>query len=170
MYGAYKMLDEYTALQYHKKFGLDVVVGRICGIVYGPGKGRRGLGGLLDPIVENPVRGQPVEFPYGDLVDHFFHAEDIADAFYQACVVENPEHRIINIGGGESNSIQEFAKCVSDFLPGARIKLGTEHWLSPSTAEINFERVKKILGWSPRYDLCGGIREWIRFLQKTQTA
>jgi UDP-glucose 4-epimerase len=166
MYGAYKVLDEYTAMQYHKKFGLDVVVGRICGIVYGPGKNRRGLGGLLDPIVENPIRGQPVVFPYGDLVDHFIHAADIADAFYQTCIVENLEQRIINIGGGESNSIEEFAKCISDSIPGANIKLGAEQWPAPSTTEINFDRVKKILAWSPRYGLCEGIREWVKFIQK----
>jgi UDP-glucose 4-epimerase len=168
MYGAYKVLDEYVAMQYHKKFGLDVLVGRICGIVYGPGKGRRGLGGLLDPIVENPVSGKAVVFPFGDLRDHFIYAADIAGAFYQACTVEKPTHRIINIGGGDSNSIEEFANCVLESLPNADIKLGSELWPVPSTTEINFKRVKDVLGWTPRYGLCEGIREWILFLQNTR--
>lgn len=165
MYGAYKLLNEHTAMHYFRKFDLDIVVLRICSSFYGPGKARRGFGGLLDPLVENPVMGIPVKFPYRDFADQFIYSADVADLFCKACHLKDFKHRIINVGGGSTNRISDIVSAVMSLIPTAEISLGEEEWFT-DPPKLDYRRMIDELKWSPSYTIQDGIKEWVDFLRR----
>ncbi len=85
----------------------------------------------------------------------FVHVTDVARANVAALDTDS-EGLPINIGSGESHSIQELADLISPnqiYLPPRRIDLKATH------ADIT--RAKEILGWVPEVSFCDGIAAMI---------
>ena len=105
---------------------------RITGIrpanVTGPDKVR----GSTDHVrcVTLPSRGEPVSFPYQDMMRLPIHVEDIAEAFVRVTLVDRSEHQVYN-SGGTPISLGDLAEMVRGYLPDAQISFdnpgGREH-------------------------------------------
>ena len=105
---------------------------RITGIrpanVTGPDKVR----GSTDHVrcVTLPARGEPVSFPYQDMMRLPIHVEDIAEAFVRVSLVDRSEYPVYNSGGAPI-SLGDLAEMVRGYLPEAQISFdnpgGREH-------------------------------------------
>jgi len=116
-YGCSKAIDEFLALAYHQKFGLDVVVGRFFNVV-----GPRQLGhyGMVVPrFVEAALTGQPLTvYDDGGQVRCFAHVREIIDAVERLMQTPSASGRVFNIGSDIPVSIRELAEAVIERTGG----------------------------------------------------
>jgi UDP-glucose 4-epimerase len=158
-YAASKLLDEFLALAYGREHGLQVVILRLFNTV-GPGQtGRYGM--VLPRFVSQALAGQNLTV-YGDGSQRrcFCDVRDVVPAI--SGLAEHPQAvgKVFNVGSDEEISIRELAERV------------IQRTGSPSEIELvpygeaygpGFEdlqrrlpdcsRLRKLLGWSPRYGL-----------------
>ncbi len=172
VYGATKLFMENMGLSYHRIYGLDFIALRFAS-AYGPGKlKRRAVGGITGPgshdtysrIVESAVQGLSFSIPQGgDQRDDFVYHKDIAHGVVLACLVENTEHRIFNIGTGRGETPRRMVEVLTKDLGEVPIKIGSGLGLPGQTASIlDIERARRELGYGPEYDLETGVRDYIK--------
>jgi UDP-glucose 4-epimerase len=157
VYGACKILNEFTAEFYSERYGLDLIGIRPT-VIYGPGRVRGGTA-FASRLIEDPARGKPVKIPYSSPQEHdWMYVKDTANAFVTACFAGKPKNIVFNVGG-ETRTIGEAVKYVKEFIPGADITLGdiTLGWVS----RYDTTRVSKELGFKPQFSLKDGIKNFI---------
>jgi len=110
-YGCSKAIDEFLALAWHRKSGLEITIGRFFNVV---GPRQVGHYGMVVPrFVDQALDGGPVVvYDDGTQVRCFAHVNEVVD-----CVVrltESPEAvgRVFNIGSDQPVSIRSLAKKV----------------------------------------------------------
>jgi UDP-glucose 4-epimerase len=107
-YGCSKAIDEFLALAYHRKFGLEVVVGRFFNVV-----GPRQIGhyGMVIPrFVDQALAGGPVVvYDDGQQVRCFAHVREVVDAVGRLMETPAAVGRVFNIGSDQPVSIRELA-------------------------------------------------------------
>ena len=126
-YATHKIFNEFQAKMFNENYDM-----RITGIrpanVTGPDKVR----GSTDHVrcVTLPSRGEPVSFPYQDMMRLPIHVEDIAEAFVRVSLVDRSEYPVYN-SGGTPISLGDLAEMVRGYLPDAQINFdnpgGREH-------------------------------------------
>jgi UDP-glucose 4-epimerase len=110
-YGCSKAIDEFLALAYHRKFDLNVVVGRFFNVVGPRQVGHYGM--VIPRFVNNALEGKPiVVYDDGEQVRCFAHVREIVDCIVD--LVETPAAvgRVYNIGSDQPWSIRELAELV----------------------------------------------------------
>lgn len=110
-YGCSKAIDEFLALAYHQKYGLDVVVGRFFNVV---GPRQVGHYGMVVPrFVDRALDGRPVVvYDDGEQVRCFAHVSEVVDCVIDLMETPAASGRVFNIGGDEPISIRELAERV----------------------------------------------------------
>lgn len=164
-YGVTKLLGELYGFNYERNYGIDFIVFRPS-MIYGP---RRVTGNIIHKlIVECAVSGKPFKMPYGgDTKYDFVYVKDCADAVFLALQAKRLEHKVFNLASGKSTSLQELVRIVKKFIPNALIELGPGFLPNePLRGIIDNTRIKKILGWEPRYDIERGVKEYIKWLKE----
>lgn len=110
-YGCSKAIDEFLALAYHQKYGLDVVIGRFFNVV---GPRQVGNYGMVVPrFIESALNGEDVTvYDDGEQVRCFAHVKDVVAAIID--LVETPAAmgRVFNIGSDTPVSIKQLAEAV----------------------------------------------------------
>lgn len=163
-YGITKLLGELYGLKYHERFGIDFVVTRLAP-TYGPGRKRSTP--IMD-FVKNAIEEKKTKMPYGG--DHrieYAFVEDIAEGLVLACLSNEIEHRVFNIGTGKAYSLFEVAELVKSIIPKADIELG--QGIIPGAdvrGPFKIDRAISELQYSPRYDLKKGVQECIKWYKK----
>ncbi|MFO1020080.1 MAG: GDP-mannose 4,6-dehydratase [Planctomycetales bacterium] len=108
-YGCSKAIDEFLALAYYKKFGLQVVIGRFFNVVGPRQVGHYGM--VIPRFIDQALQGGPiVVYDDGKQVRCFGHVREVV-----SCVVDlmgTPEAcgKVFNIGSDQSVSIRELAE------------------------------------------------------------
>ncbi|QDT37962.1 NAD-dependent epimerase/dehydratase family protein [Stratiformator vulcanicus] len=107
-YGCSKAIDEFLALAYHQKFGLDVVIGRFFNVV-----GPRQVGdyGMVVPrFLEKAKRGEELTiYDDGSQVRCFAHVREVVDAVTTLMETPAAVGEVVNIGSDRAVSIKELA-------------------------------------------------------------
>jgi len=162
LYGATKLLCEHYGLAYNVDHGMGFMALRFP-IVYGPGQSQRGFSSFKE-VVEKPLLGLPAKVPIGgDQKFDAVYVKDVADAIISACFANKTRHRIFNIGAGVTHSLRDVAKVVSTVVPGAVIEIGPGFDAAePVRGPLNIKRARDELGYEPKFDLEGGVRDYIR--------
>jgi len=110
-YGCSKAIDEFLALAYFQKYGLEVVVGRFFNVV-----GPRQLGhyGMVVPrFVEAALKGEPlVVYDDGSQVRCFAHVRDVVHAVVTLMETPAARGRVFNIGSDAPVTVRELAEAV----------------------------------------------------------
>ena len=171
VYGTTKLFMENAGLDYHRIYGLDFVALRFPS-PYGIGRqARHGVYAITSRIIEGALLGQALEIPQGaEQKDDFIYHRDVASGIVLACFAENLEHRIFNVGSGRGETLQDFVDVLNNILGKVRIKIGPG--LNPVKAKYNYysvfniERACRELGFTPRYDLEAGIRDYIETMRR----
>jgi len=110
-YGCSKAIDEFLALAYHKKFGLDVVIGRFFNVVGPRQVGHYGM--VIPRFVDQALAGGPVVvYDDGEQVRCFGHVREVAgivrDLMNEPAALGN----VFNIGSDQPISIRELAAAI----------------------------------------------------------
>lgn len=112
-YGCSKAIDEFLALAYFRKYGLEVVVGRFFNVV---GPRQVGYYGMVIPrFVEAALTNQPIVVYDDGLQERCFgHVREVVD-----CVIELVQHnrssgKVFNIGSDRPVTIRELATMIKE--------------------------------------------------------
>lgn len=164
-YGTSKMAGEAIGMAYAAFQHLDFLALRITAI-YGFGM-RQPM--YIKPMVENAVRGMPTRFATGGPMRRdYTHVADCCTAIVLALnapPLPAGEQRVLNVSAGRTHTAAEVAETVRRVVPGATIEIGDS--LTPleagnvkMRAPLDIAAAKRVLGWSPRWALEDGIREY----------
>ena len=171
IYDSAKLMGEHLCIYYNGNMGVDTVVLRFA-TTYGPGKtARHGKMGVTSQIVEAPAAGLPFHHPQGgDEKDDFIYNKDSALGIYLATIAENPKSRVYNIGSGIGRTLNDFARILREYLPGADIQIGPGlNFLGmpyPAHGIYDVSRARDELGFKPEYNLEAGIANYLGSLQR----
>jgi len=161
VYGACKILNEFTSQFYSERYNLDLI-GLRPTIVYGPGRVKGGTA-FLSLLIENPARGKPIHVPFSaDQECNWIYVKDAAAGFVTACFAKKPKHIIFNLGG-ETRTLGEAANYVKEIIPDANITFGSAkaEWVS----RYDTTRIFEELGFKPKYSLKDGIKDFIKIVR-----
>lgn len=112
-YGCSKAIDEFLALAYHRKYGLEVIVGRFFNVVGPRQVGHYGM--VIPRFVEAALTGQPIVV-YDDGMQErcFGHVREVVDCVIE--LVEDPKStgRVFNIGSDRPITICDLATMIKE--------------------------------------------------------
>jgi len=110
-YGCSKAIDEFLALAYHQKHGLDVVIGRFFNVV---GPRQVGNYGMVVPrFVEAALSEQPLTvYDDGEQVRCFAHVREVVETVIRLMETPAAGGRVFNIGSDVPISIRQLADAV----------------------------------------------------------
>jgi nucleoside-diphosphate-sugar epimerase len=173
-YAASKLIDEFTALAYHRTKKLPVVIVRLFNTV-GPRQTWR-YGMVLPRFVKQALEGQPITV-YGDGTQTrtFTHVTDVAKVLVTLLDVPEAIGEVINVGGTEEVSILELAERVK-----ARAESTSEIQLYPYSTVYpkDFEdmqrrvpstdKLKRLVGYAPGMKLDQILDDTIHYQRLTR--
>ena len=153
-YSATKLAGELLIRSFVVTFGLRATTLRYFQ-VYGPGQPTSGAYALVTGIFLRQWKaGETLTIEgSGQQSRDFVHVTDVARANVAALEV-NGEGFPINIGSGETHTIQELADLISlhqTYLPARRIALAATF--------ATIDRAKEILGWAPAVSFADGVAD-----------
>lgn len=110
-YGCSKAIDEFLALAYHRKFGLNVVIGRFFNVV---GPRQVGHYGMVVPrFVDQALAGEPlVVYDDGGQTRCFAHVREVVEIVVRLMDLPIAQGKVFNIGSDEPVTIRELAERV----------------------------------------------------------
>lgn len=110
-YGCSKAIDEFLALAYQQKYGLDVVIGRFFNVV---GPRQVGHYGMVVPrFVDQALDGGPlVVYDDGQQVRCFAHVREVVECVIQLMQTPEAVGGVFNIGSDQPVTIRELAELV----------------------------------------------------------
>jgi len=138
-YGCSKAIDEFLALAYHQKFGLQVVIGRFFNVVGPRQVGNYGM--VIPRFVEAALRGESLTvYDDGMQVRCFAHVSEIVKCVVGLMRCDKLEHRLFNIGSDSSITIKELAQRVIELV---NPELGINYVPYKEAYGHDFEDVRK---------------------------
>jgi UDP-glucose 4-epimerase len=138
-YAASKLMDEFTALAYHRTKGLPVVIARLFNTV---GPRQTGVYGMVIPrFVEQALSHSPLTI-YGDgkQTRTFTYVADVVRALVGLMDCHAATGEVFNIGGTEEISIQELAERI---IKISSSKSEIKHMTYEEAFEKDFEDMQR---------------------------
>jgi nucleoside-diphosphate-sugar epimerase len=166
VYGATKALNELSARQYARVYGLDVMGLRFPS-VYGP-VAKGSWVRWIPELVERLVNGLPASAPRSSLVSPWCYVEDIARAIDLALAAPRSDTNVVTLSG-EYKSIDYIVAALARSFPEATISAVDD----PSIQEIprfDPQPAKSILGWEYEVSIEQGIRSIVEYHRAQSTA
>ncbi|NPA93886.1 MAG: NAD-dependent epimerase/dehydratase family protein [Thermodesulfobacteria bacterium] len=114
-YAASKLVDEFTALAYHRTKKLEAIIIR-CFNTIGPRQ--TGMYGMVVPrFIQQALRDEPITV-YGDgkQTRTFTYVGDVVEAIYRLIKCKEGAGEVVNIGGTEEISIADLAKKIKELV------------------------------------------------------
>ena len=114
-YAASKLIDEFTALAYHRTKKLNVAIFR-CFNTIGPRQ--TGLYGMVVPrFIQQALRDEPITvFGDGRQTRTFTYVGDVVESICRLMECEEAIGEVVNIGGTEEISISELAERIKSLV------------------------------------------------------
>lgn len=170
VYDATKLAAEHLGLNYWRDYGVDFIALRFA-MTYGPGKTFRHSKVIPCRIIENAMMGEAISVPQGgDQADDMVYVKDIAQAVVLACYVENPQHRIFNVGTGKGLTLVELGEEVRKVFPKASIQIGPGlDYLGTGGSYysiLDISRARRELGYVPKYDLNAAVMDYVENVKR----
>jgi UDP-N-acetylglucosamine 4-epimerase len=125
---------------------------------------------LISYLAEQVKYNHTVNLTECDYSRDFIYIKDVVEAFSKIIHLNSSE--IINIGSGESRELRDFVKIFWYYL-GGDVKflnfgaiLKPENELPVPNGSAELEKIKKLVGWSPRYSIETGLQDLVKCLTK----
>jgi UDP-glucose 4-epimerase len=108
-YAASKLMDEFTALAYHRTNGLEVIIARLFNTV---GPRQTGAYGMVIPrFVTQALKNDPITvFGDGNQSRTFTFVKDVVTALMKLMESDQSIGEVFNVGGHEEISISDLAQ------------------------------------------------------------
>lgn len=155
-YGLHKQIGEQYCALFSMAYGLETVSLRYFN-VYGPYFDPEGAYALVvGKFVDQRKNNQPMTIcGDGEYYRDYVHVMDIARANLMAMSGDSVgKGEVINIGSGESCSVNELAELIGGPTVNIEPRAG-----DPRKTEADISRAKKLLDWEPEVSLEEGIAE-----------
>lgn len=160
IYGALKYAGEKMVKAYNQVFDLPYTIVRPSAL-YGERCVSRRVGQIF---IENAIQGLDVTIQ-GEGEDRldFTYIGDLVDGVIKVCENENSKNQTYNLTYGESRSIAELARILSEHFPDVRIHYEPKDKLTPSRGTLSVEKAKKELNYRPNHPLEKGFVDYIKW-------
>jgi len=166
LYGSSKHALEKELRSHGKTNGLSSAWGRVFNL-YGP---HEDPARLVAYAVRSLLRGEQALCSDGLQVLDLLHVADVASAF--VALLGSDLTGPVNIGSGRPVAVREILNEIGRQIGRPElIRLGAKP-SAPNTTRVwaNTKRLASELGWTPRYDLAGGIKQTIEWWRTTGDA
>ena len=169
-YSASKAASDHLARAWHHTHGLPVLVTN-CSNNYGPFQYPEKL---IPVVILNALRGEPIPiYGTGLNVRDWLHVEDHVAAL-QLVLEKGRPGETYNIGGGNERHNLDLAQTICGVLDELRPRSdGQKHESLIHMVEdrlghdlryaIDSSKIRSELGWQPRHDHAGGIRDTVQW-------
>jgi UDP-glucose 4-epimerase len=171
-YAASKLMDEFTALAYHRTKGLQVTIARLFNTI---GPRQTGAYGMVVPrFVEQALKGEPLTV-YGDGTQTrtFTGVKDVVRVFTGMLENDQSFGEVFNIGGTEEISMLNLAKRIIA-LTESKSEIAMIPYEEAYAADFedmmrrvpSVEKVYDLIGYKPDDNLENILRETMAFMRK----
>jgi UDP-glucose 4-epimerase len=158
-YACSKMLDEFLALAYWKKYGLPVIIVRLFNTVGPRQTGRYGM--VIPNFVRQALSGAPITvFGDGNQTRSFTFVGDVVGALVALKDKKNAIGQVFNIGNAEEVSIMDLAQRVKKVTGSASEivlipynKAYEEGFEDMPRRVPNLAKLKDLIGYAPKVKL-----------------
>ncbi len=163
-----KRFSEALSIAYQREFSLDVRIQRPFN-VYGPRIREDGFYGRVIPrFITQALENSPITI-HGDgsQTRSFLFVKDWLDATWKFLTISDPVERVLNIGSEDQITILDLAKQICSFTESDSILTylpGRED--DPTRRAAQNSLAKKVLNWTPKYQLKEGLNETINWFKK----
>jgi dTDP-glucose 4,6-dehydratase len=164
-YAGSKLAAENLALAYFHAYDLPVVVTRPFN-TYGPYQKSDMEGGVVSIFIRSFLEGKTLNvFGDGTQTRDFLYVVDCAEFIVKAAFSDKAVGEIINAGSGKDVAIKDLALLICK--DAERIRYVEHHHPQSEIRKLlcGYTKAKKLLGWSPKISLGGGIektKEWVK--------
>jgi UDP-glucose 4-epimerase len=171
-YAASKLIDEFTALAYHRTTKLPVLIVRFFNTV-GPRQSWR-YGMVIPRFVQQALQNEPITV-YGDGMQSrtFTHVKDVITSLLRLVDIPEAIGEVVNIGGVEEVSILELARRVKAMVGStSEITLVPYNEVYPKDFEDmerrvpSTEKLKQLIGSAPSMGLEKILQDAIVYYRK----
>jgi len=163
-YAYSKLMCDREVLKIAKNKGIPPIVGIRYFNVYGPHEEHKGLSAsmIYQLYLQMKADKRPRVFKFGEQKRDFIYVKDAAAATVQA--LELDEYALLNVGTGKARSFNDIISSINSTLSK---KLEIEYFDNPysglyqDNTEADISELKERLGFTPKYSLEDGIRDYI---------
>lgn len=158
-----KLIAEKLVYSYSSDYGINCIVLRPFN-VYGIGQKEN----FLIPSILNQLRTGKVILKDPKPKRDFIYIDDFIQAMINSLQMKNSKFEILNIGSGESYSVEEVARKIIGHYP-EDIELAFTG--ETRTNEIydcfaDISKAKKSLGWEPKIELSDGLKNIVEIFKR----
>ena len=173
-YAAAKLMDEFTALAYHRTKKLQVIIIRLFNTVGPRQTGRYGM--VMPRFVQQALSNETITV-YGDGTQTrvFTYVEDVVDAIAKLAKCSDAIGDVTNIGGAEEVAIGNLAEMVKKLtFSTSQIKFipydeaYTKDFEDMQRRVPSIEKVEKLINWKPTTSLDNIIESVIEFYRASE--
>lgn len=173
-YAASKLMDEFTALAYHRTRGLEAIIVRLFNTV---GPRQTGTYGMVIPrFVSQALSGQPLTV-YGDGRQSrtFTYVEDVITALTGLMAKDGAVGEVFNVGGTDEITICELAEKIIR-MAGSTSNIQVTPYDQAYAKDFEdmqrrvpgIEKIKSLIGFEPRTDLDTILSRVIEFTRQSK--
>ena len=174
-YAASKLMDEFTALAYHRIKGLEVIITRLFNTV---GPRQTGAYGMVIPrFVEQALAGRPLTV-YGDgrQTRTFTYIKDVVDALMGLADCPQAVGEVFNVGGTEETTIGDLARRIIELTGSASTielipyeKAFGKDFEDMQRRVPSIDKIKALIGFQPASDLDGILEKVIAYMRRGES-
>lgn len=160
IYGALKYGGEKLVIAYSQVFDLDYTIIRPSAL-YGPRCVSRRVGQIF---IENAAWGLPIAVKgVGDERLDFTYIGDMVQGVEKVVNCNASRNEVFNITYGKSQALADMVAILKDEFPGVEITYEDRDRLMPKRGTLSVDKARRLLGYSPEYDLDRGFRDYINW-------
>ena len=154
-YALSKYMGELAVLHWRQVYGLENISLRIFN-AYGPRSRTSGAyGAVIGVFMAQRLANLPLTIVGdGNQRRDFVFVTDVADAFTKAAFVDHVQYPIMNLGSGESHSVNELADLIGDprtYVP--------ERPGEPYETLASIDKIQEQLNWKPKVSYQEGVKK-----------
>ena len=147
-YGVMKLLNEFMAEKYIKKYGCSIAYTRPS-VVFGYGRQNTAINWAED-FAAKPALGQAAYLPFAkNNRDNWIYVDDCAEQLVRLALKETLNYSCFNSGSETINGHQLVA-AVKKIIPNAEIHFDESVKSTPLIDDQNDERIRKEIDFNPR--------------------
>jgi len=164
-YGVMKLLNEFMAEKYIKKYGCSIAYTRPS-VVFGYGRQNTAINWAED-FAAKPALGQPVHLPFSKKNrDNWIYVDDCAEQLVRLALKETLNYSCFNTGA-ETLDGYKLEDTVKKFIPDAEINFDENIKSTPLIDDQNDERIRKEIAFEPK-SFEEGVKCLIEDVKKTK--
>lgn len=168
-YGIAKLAIEKYLYFFRESYGLDYVSLRYAN-VYGPRQNPWGEAGVVAIFTQKLLSGEKAVISGdGKQTRDYVYVKDIIDANLLA--LSYAESDFFNIGTGIETDVNTIFNLLKAKTGSKQKELHGPHKPGEQKRSVlDYSKAKKILGWSPKYDLEKGMEETVKYYKEKNTS